>query len=220
MLQQVDDQGDEEIGGLPGAEGSGEIVLDAVLFHAAEGGIGHDDVDPVPVRIVPQGAGQGVVVPDVGGRVDAVEDHVGDAEHIGQGFLIDAADGGLEDFFVRRGIDEPGTLVFDHMGEKAAGAAGRVQDGFMQLGIHPIHDEPGHGPGGVELARIAGALEVLEDLFVDVAEGMAVVFRIEIDLADLVDHLAHQGAGFHVVVGVRKDVPDDEGAFAMHPLDV
>ena len=42
--------------------------------------------------VVRVGAAQGVVVVDVGGRVDAVQDHVGDAQHVRQRLFLDAVD--------------------------------------------------------------------------------------------------------------------------------
>jgi hypothetical protein len=56
----------------------------------------------------------------------------------------------------------------------------------------PVDDELGDGARGVELAGVAGGLEVLEDLFVDVAEHVAVIGGVEVDAVDLVDDLAHQ----------------------------
>ena len=41
---------------------------------------------------------------------------------------------------------------------------------------------------------------------------MAVLGVVEGDLADLIDDLAHQGAGLHVVVGILKDVADNLGS--------
>ena len=60
-------------GGLSGAEAGGEVLFDAVLFHAAEGGIGDDDLHPVAGAVAGQRLGQGVVVADLGGDFDAVQ---------------------------------------------------------------------------------------------------------------------------------------------------
>ena len=95
-LEQLHDEHEEQVGGLPGAELGREVVLDAVLFHAAERRVGEDHVHPVLGSVVPQRAGQGVVVADAGRHVDAVDDHVGDAQQVRQRLLLDAADAGLE----------------------------------------------------------------------------------------------------------------------------
>ena len=49
-------------------------------------------------------------------------------------------------------------------------------------------------------------MQVVEDLFVDVAEVLALGQVVEVDAVDLVDHLAHELAGLHVVEGVLEDV--------------
>ena len=78
-------------------------------------------------------------------------------------------------------------------------------------GIDLLDDELGDGAGGVELARVAGGLEVFEDLLVDVAEQVAVVGGVEVDAVDLVDDLPHQGAVLHVVVGILEGHADEPG---------
>ena len=127
---------------------------------------------------------------------------------------------GLQGLFIRRRFHIVFALVLDGAGQKTAGAAGRIEHGFVQFGIDPIDDKLGDGAGGVELPGIAGALQVFKNLFVNGAEGMAVFLGVEVDLADLVDHLAHQGAGFHVVVGVFKNVLHHQRPFAARPQGV
>ena len=74
--------------------------------------------------------------------------------------------------------------------------------------------------GRVELTGIAGALQVFEDLLVDAAEGVAVAsVLLKLISLDLVDDLADQSAGLHVVVGVFKDITDHQGALAALSLD-
>ena len=102
--------------------------------------------------------------------------------------------------------------VADGAGEEAAGAAGGVEEDFAGLGVDAVGHEGGDGAGGVVLARVAGALQVVEDLLVDVAEVLALGQVVEVDAVDLVDHLAHELAGLHVVVGVLEDVADDAAA--------
>ena len=61
------------------------------LPRAAEGGIGEDDVHPVGLRVADIGPGQRVVVADEGRVVDAVKQHVGDAEHVRELLLLGGA---------------------------------------------------------------------------------------------------------------------------------
>ena len=80
--------------------------------------------------------------------------------------------------------------------------------------VDAIDHEGGDGARRVVFAGIAGRLQVVEDLLVDVAEVLALGQIVEIDLVDLVDHLPHQLAGFHVVVGVLEHVAHDAAAVA------
>ena len=70
--------------------------------------------------------------------------------------------------------------------------------------------------GGVELARVAGALQVFQDFFVEVVELVALGLAVEVDGVQLVDHLAQQVAAFHVVVGVFKHAAHHIAARVAH----
>ena len=74
------------------------------------------------------------------------------------------------------------------------------------MGVYPVHHEGGDGARGIVFARIAGGLKVIQNLFVDVAEMLAFAQVVEIHGIDLVDHLPHQLAGFHVIIGVFKNI--------------
>ena len=74
--------------------------------------------------------------------------------------------------------------------------------------IDLLDDELGDGARRVELAGIAGGLEVLEQLLVDVAEHVAIVGGVEVDAVDLVDDLPHERAVLHVVVGILEGHAD------------
>ena len=102
----------------------------------------------------------------------------------------------------------------DGAGEKAAGAAGGIEQDFAGLRVDAVDHEGGDGARRVVLAGIAGRLQVVEDLLVDVAEVLALGEIVEIDLVDLVDHLPHQLAGLHVVVGVLEHVAHHAAAVA------
>ena len=103
----------------------------------------------------------------------------------------------------------------ERAGEKAAGAAGGVEQDFAGLRVDAVHHEGGDGARRVILARVAGALQVVEDLLVDVAEMLALGEVVEIDLVDLVDDLPHELAGLHVVVGVLEHIADHAAAVAL-----
>ena len=105
--------------------------------------------------------------------------------------------------------------VADGASEEAAGAAGGVQENLAGMGVNAIDHEGGDGAGRVVFARIAGALQVVEDLLVNVAEVLALGEVVEVDLVDLVDDLPHELAGLHVVVGVLEHVAHDAAAVAL-----
>ena len=189
-----------------------EVGLDAVLLFAAEGRVGEDDVHPVALAVADVGPGQGVVVAHEAGVLDAVQQHVGDAEHVRELLLLHGAQAGLQGLLVLRAFHVAFAHVADGAGEEAAGAAGGVEQDLAGLGVDALDHEGGDGAGGVVLARVAGALQVVEQLLVDVAEVLALGQVVEVDAADLVDHLAQELAGLHVVVGVLEDVTHHAGA--------
>ena len=109
--------------------------------------------------------------------------------------------------------------VANGAGEEAAGAAGGVEEDFAGLGIDAVHHEGGDGARRVIFAGIAGALQVVEDLLVDVAEVLPLGEIVEIHLVDLVNDLPHQLAGLHVVVGVLEHVAHHAAAVALLACD-
>ena len=159
-------------------------------------------------RPVAQRAGQGVVVPDVGRHVDAVQQQLVMQRRCGRCFFSMPGKQSWMVALVGLGL---GLLaeVLDGADEEAAGAAGGVEDGFAEPGIDLLDDELGDGARGVVLAGVAGGLEVLEDLLVDVAEQVAVLGGVEVDAVDLVDDLPHQRAVLHVVVGILEGHADE-----------
>jgi hypothetical protein len=84
------------------------------------------------------------------------------------------------------------------------------------LRVDHVHHELGDGARRVELARVAGALQVLEDLFVEVVELVALALAVEVDRVELVDHLAQQLAALHVVVGVFEHAAHHIAARVAH----
>ena len=105
--------------------------------------------------------------------------------------------------------------VSDRAGEEAAGPARGVEEDLAGLRVDPVRHERRDRARRVVLARVAGTLEVVEDLLVDVAEVLPLGEVVEVDLVDLVDDLPEQMARLHVVVGVLEDAPDDPLAVRM-----
>ena len=214
-FQQADKQRQKQVGGFLGAEVGRKVGFDAVFFLSAKRRIGEDDVHPVGLAVADIRPRQGVVVAHEAGVFNAVQQHVGDAEHVRELLLLHGAQAGLHGLFVFDLFHIAVAHVADGAGEKAAGAAGRVEQDFAGLGVDAIHHESGDGAGRVILARVARALQVVEQLFVDVAEVLAFRQVVEIDAADFVDDLPQQLAGLHVVVGVFKHAPHHAAAIGV-----
>ena len=212
-LEQADDQGEEQVGRFLGAEGR-EIVLDAVFLAPAEGRIGEHDIDALVLAPRNQRPGQRVVVAHEARVLDAVQQHVGDAEHVRKLLLLHRAQGALHLLALLGRADVVLLHVADGAGEKAARAAGGIEQDFAGARIDAIRHEGGDGARRVIFAGIAGRLQVVEKLLVELAEVPPLVEIVEIDLVDLVDHLPHQLAGFHVIVGVLEHVAHHAAAVA------
>ncbi len=211
-LEDLHQEHEEEVGGLAGAELGRVVGLDAVLLHAAEGWVGDDDIHALLRAPVAQWAGKRVVVTNVRGDIDAVQHQVGHAENMRQVLLLDARKTVLDGALVGFGL---GLLaqMFDGADKKASGATRGIEDGFtfLEAGIDLFDDELSHGARSVEFAGVACGLKILKQLFVDVAEHVAVVGGVEVNAVDFVDDLPHQRAVLHVVVGIVKRHADDAG---------
>ena len=142
---------------------------------------------------------------------NVVEKHVGRAEHVRQWFLLYGTKGSLHERLVFRTFDVGVAHVAHGAGQEAAGSAGRIHQDLARMRVDLLYHEGGDGTGSVVFASVARVLKVVQQLFVKVAEVLAFGQRIEIDLVDLVDHLPHERAGFHVVVGVLEYRPDHLG---------
>jgi len=205
--EELDEENDEKVGGFPAAKGGGEVRLHAVGDACTEGGIGEDDLhlllgadavvfclEAVPVVVV--------------GDVHAVEDKIGEAEHVGDGFVFPAGDGFLEDRFVVEGADFLLADVINGSAEEAASSSGGVEHAIAQPWGGHLGHELGDGARRVIFALIPGIPQFDEDGFVDRAEDVAVVAVVEVEAIELVDDLAHSVAGLHVIIQAFKNFTD------------
>jgi hypothetical protein len=84
--------------------------------------------------------------------------------------------------------------------EEATRPARRVQHALPELRVHNLHHEAHHGPGRVELARVAGGVaHLLEHRLVEVPEGVDLGRRAKVDGVDLVDDVPQEVAVDHPV---------------------
>ena len=109
-----------------------------------------------PAVVADIGARQRVVVAHEARVLDAVQQHVGDAEHVRQLLLLDRAQAGLHGRLVLGPLDVALAHVADGAGQEAAGAAGRVEQDLAGLRVDAVGHEGGDGAGRVVLARVAG----------------------------------------------------------------
>src|SRR6266508_1947946 len=90
--------------------------------------------------------------------------------------------------------------MFERLDEEPTGAAGRVEDYFAKSGIHDFHHEADDGARRVELAGVAGRVtHFFEHRLVEMAERVDLVATGEVDVTDLIDHVAEQVAVDHPV---------------------
>ena len=206
FLQTVEDQRHKEIGRFTAGQIVGEVALDVGLFAAAVGRIHHNDIETVFVRIVQDVADEGIVVDDVW-HVYIMQEHIGDAEHVGELLLLDAVDrlvvrfGVFDSAFFRKSVQPAG--------DETAGAAGEIGHLFTEFGTDHASHEVGDGARSVELTGGTGALQLAEDGFVDLAESVTFLVRTEVELVNDVEHLTQQHAVLHVLVGIRESGFDD-----------
>ena len=126
-FEQAHDEGKKEVCGLSGLKVLGKVALNAVLFAAAEGRIGEHNIHPVALGIADIGPGKGVIMAHKRGIVNAVEQHIGNTEHVRELFLLCCAQGLLHLLLIFGLLHIALAHVPDGAGEKAAGAAGRVK---------------------------------------------------------------------------------------------
>src|SRR5699024_1671465 len=92
---------------------------------------------------------------------------------------------------------------------------------------HPLPDfgadHPGHkvgdGTGRIEFASRPGALQLLQDGLVNLAESVAFLVVVQVQLVNGIDDLPQQDAVLHIVVGVGKGGLDNglaDGGIGIH----
>ena len=134
--------------------------------------------------------------------------------------LLYRAQAGLHGLFVFYFFHIAVAHAPDRAREKAAGAAGRIEQNLARFGVDAIHHKSGDGARSIILARVAGALQIVEQLFVNAAEVFALCQVVEVHAANFIDHLPHQLARLHVVVGVFKHAPHHTLRVSQHSVSV
>ncbi len=184
ILEQVHEEYEEQVRRFPRLELRGKVALDPLLLLTPKGRIGEDYLHPVPRAVVASGASQRVVAPHLGGHVQPVQQQTGGAEQMREWFLFHPVDGALQLRLLLRVVDVARADVLDGVHQEATGAAGGSRISSPELGVRHFHHELRHRTRRVVLARVAGALQISEDLLVDVVEKVAILRAVEVDLVD------------------------------------
>jgi len=150
-----------------------------------------------------------------------VQDHVHRADPQHGRVEVKAVEGAVVEVLAQGRIAEQlGMLVaqiFARPDQEPAGAGGGIADRLAGPGLHQRHHQVDDVARGAELAILAGAGDLAQQVLVDVAFGVAISHR---HVVELVDHLGQQGrrrdgeAGFLHVPGDRAlggDLLADEG---------
>ena len=141
-----------------------------------------------------------------------MQQHIGGRQQVRELFFLHAVDLLLQRLVIGHALYVFVFYVIERAGEEAAGAAGRVHNRLAELRINAIDHKAGDGAWGIKLTGIARRLQIFEDLFVNVAEQVALAGAGEVDFVELVDHLTQQGAVFHVVIGIAERLSDHKAA--------
>src|ERR1700688_2638579 len=85
--------------------------------------------------------------------------------------------------------------------------------------VDTVHHESRYGAGGIVLACITRTLEVIEDLFIEIAEVLPLGEVVKVHFVNFVYDLPHELAGLHVVVSVLEHASDHTAAVALLACD-
>jgi hypothetical protein len=166
--QLADEVLEEEVGGL--ARLDGEVLLHLLALAPAEGRIGEDDVVAVPLLDVHHVLGERVGVADAG-RLDPVQDHVHDAEDVGERLLLLPVEGPALERVPFRGGEVVAAQVLPGLAEEARRAAGAVVDRLADLRIDDLDHGADERPGRVVFAAVpAGVAHALDAGLVEVGQ--------------------------------------------------
>ena len=140
-------------------------------------------------------------------RLQAVQQQVHLRQHVGQwlGFL--AEQGAALQLLPLLGAAHLRRQVVVGLDQKAAGATGRVEQGFAQLRVHHLHHEAHHRARGIELASITcGIAHLAQHRLIQVRQRVGFFAAAKVDAVDLVDDVAQQVAADHAVLDALEDV--------------
>ena len=148
--ESVHNQYHKEIGCFARCEVGGEVLLDVGLLIASVGRIHQDDIVLILVRIIEYILDEGVIVHD-GWGIDIVQEHIGDAENVGELLLLYPKDRlSVEGSILGRGH----LLIegFEPTGEESTSTTGEVGHPFAHLGLNHLGHKVGESAWGIKLS--------------------------------------------------------------------
>ena len=207
-LENFDEVLQEEESGFAGADR--EVLLYLLPLLAAEGWVGEDDVEAILLLHVGQVLGERVGVDDVW-SLDAVQDHIHDRDHVGEGLLFLPVEGSCLQGAILCG--SPPQILFPQVleafAEEASRADGGVADRLAELRRGDGNDGANQGTRGVILTPVPpGVPHVLDLCFVEVGEFVLFRLGLESEFVDVVDSLPQVVATLDAVLDLAEDFAD------------
>lgn len=185
-----------------------EVLLHLGTFLAAKGGIGEDDVVSVLFLHIADVFGKGVGVDDVG-RLDPVQDHVHNRNHIGERFLFLAVEGfGLQGFQVRRGQITLTHIVI-RLAQEASGTDRAIIDRLANPGFGHLDHRADQRAWRVVFAAIAPRVAHVFDFgLVEVAKFMLFLLGAEAQGVHQFKRIPQGITALEFVLNLAKDFTD------------
>ena len=188
----------------------GEVAQDAALLLAAEGRVGQDHVDAVPVADLAQREAQAVAA-DRSAATPARAAAGSSGQQVRQRLGLAAEDAlmSAESAGPRPSCTASPGARTPRPESRRCRRPGRASSS-PSFGFDDFDHEADDGARRVELARVAGGVAHLSQHgLVQMAEGVDLVAAGEVDAVDLVDHVAQQVAVDHPVDRAVEDRGDD-----------
>ena len=204
-LEDFNEMLEEEERGLAGADG--EVLLHFLALFAAEGRIGDDDVETIPFLNIGEVLGECVRVNDVR-RFDAVQDHVHDRDHVGEGLLFLPVEAALLQGAILggRALGILGAEVIEGFAEEASRTDCGIADRLAQLRRSHSDDGSDERARCVILAAVAPSVAHIFDLsLVEVREFVLLGLGGKAEFVDVVDDLAEVVAALDAVLYLTED---------------
>ena len=186
-----------------------EVLLHLGPFLASKRGIGQDDIVAVFFLNVRQVFGQRVGMNDIW-RFNAVQDHVHDADDVGQRLLFLSVEGALlQGLRVFGGQALAGPEIFKGLTQKARRTGRAVIHPVADSGSNHLHNSFNKRPRGVVFAAVSACVpHVLDFVFIQVRHLMLLSMGAEAEFVYPVDDLPQVVAALYLVFKLAENLTD------------